>query len=326
MVWLTYRQHRPELFGLLAAAVALALTIVIGAQVATSGRLELGIDACTDLSGGDLRCNLAFNEFNKRTGHFVTAMLILYLFPALVASFIGGSLFSRDFERGTHRLAWSQGITRTTWLLGKLAVVGLVGIIGASIVAAVAGQADAFYNGRGSFRMAVGPGPFSLFDFSAPAIVAYMVFGIAFGGVLSVVFRRSLPAMFVAIVGFVGIRGLVELALRPKYVTPMSVGQGQSGKIPADAWDVGVKYLTSAGDEVSTDRMSVLFQQFSGQVAQSYGFRMDQYLAEQDIFMRHLYQPADRYWLFQSIEAAIFFGLTLLCVLVAIWLVRRRPV
>jgi ABC-type transport system involved in multi-copper enzyme maturation permease subunit len=326
MLWLTYRQHRPELFGVLAAAIALASVIVIGAQVATSARLELGLDACQPLAQLTPTCAVAFNENSRRVGPFATSMLFLYLFPALVASFIGGSLLSRDFERGTHRLAWTQGITRTRWLLGKVAVVALVAVTGAAIIAAVSSQADVFWNGLGSFGTSTGSGPFSLFDVSAPVIVAYFVFAVAFGVLFSAVFRRSLPAMFVALVGFIGIRGFVEVVLRPKYLPPISLGEGQFGKIPADAWDLRTRYLTSAGDEVGSDRLSALFQGFSGQLAQSYGFRMNEYLAERDVYMRHLYQPADRYWLFQSIETSIFLGLALICVVIAIWLVRRRPV
>jgi hypothetical protein len=296
MLWLTYRQHRPELFGILATAIGLASVIVVGAQVATSARIELGIDACQPFVGQLTQtCGLALTENSRRIGPFITSMPLLDLFPALVASFVGASLFSRDFERGTHRLTWTQGITRTRWLLGKLAVVALVAIGGAAIIAAVSGQADVFYSGLGSFHTATGPGPFSLFDFSAPAIVAYFVFAVAFGAVLSVFFRRTLPAMFVALVGFIGIRGWVELALRPKYLPPISLGEGQSRNVPADAWDIGTRYLTSAGDEVSGDRLGSLIQGFSGDLAQSYGFRMNQYLAERDVFIRQLYQPADRY-------------------------------
>jgi ABC-type transport system involved in multi-copper enzyme maturation permease subunit len=325
VLWLTYRQHRPELFGVLAAAIVSACVIVIGAQVATSARLELGLDACQP---GQLTpaCGAALSENSRRIGPFVTSMLFLYVFPAFVASFIGGSLFSRDFERGTHRLAWTQGTTRTRWLLGKLAVVALVAIAGATVIAAVSGQADVFYAGLGSFRTAIGPGPFSLFDFSAPVIVAYFAFAVAFGALFSVIFRRSVPAMFVALVGFIGTRGFVEVVLRPKYVPPISLGEGQFGQVPADAWNIGVRYLTSAGDEVSGDRLGTLIQGFSGQLAQSYGFRMNQYLAERDVYVRQLYQPADRYWLFQSIETALFLGLALVCVLISVWLVRSRPV
>jgi ABC-type transport system involved in multi-copper enzyme maturation permease subunit len=324
MLWLTYRQHRPELFGVLAAAIVLASVIVVGARVAMAARLELGLDACQP---GQLTqtCGAALSENSRRIGPFVTSMLFLYLFPALVASFIGGSLFSRDFERGTHRLAWTQGITRTRWLLGKLAVVALVAISGAAIIATVSGQAEVFYAGLGSFRTATGPGPFSLFDFSAPAMVAYFVFAVAFGALFSVIFRRSLPAMFVAMFGFIGVRGFVELALRTKYLPPIALGQGQGGQVPVDAWNLGMRYLTSTGDEISGERLSSLIQSFSP-IAQSYAFRMDRYFAEHDVYARYLYQPADRYWLFQSIETVIFLGLTAICVSVAIWLVLRRPV
>ena len=41
--------------------------------------------------------------------------------------------------------------------------------------------------------------------------------------------------------------------------------------------------------------------------------------------MHWLYQPAERFWLFQSIEAVIFATLALALVAIAVWLVRRRP-
>ena len=39
-------------------------------------------------------------------------------------------------------------------------------------------------------------------------------------------------------------------------------------------------------------------------------------------YNQELFQPADRFWLFQGIETALFVALAL--VLVAVWLVRRR--
>src|SRR2546430_12997336 len=142
MLWLTYRQHRPELFGMVAAAIVLASVIVVGAQVAMSARLELGLDACQP---GQLTptCGAALSENSRRIGPFVTSMLLLYLFPALVASFIGGSLFSPDFERGTPRPVWTQGVTRTPRLLGKIARVAFVAVSGAPIGAAGAGAGAA---------------------------------------------------------------------------------------------------------------------------------------------------------------------------------------
>jgi MYXO-CTERM domain-containing protein len=36
------------------------------------------------------------------------------------------------------------------------------------------------------------------------------------------------------------------------------------------------------------------------------------------------YQPADRFWTFQAIEAGIFTGLAALLALLTLWRVRRR--
>jgi len=33
--------------------------------------------------------------------------------------FIGAPLLAREFEHGTFRLAWTQGISRRRWLLSK---------------------------------------------------------------------------------------------------------------------------------------------------------------------------------------------------------------
>jgi hypothetical protein len=49
------------------------------------------------------------------------------------------------------------------------------------------------------------------------------------------------------------------------------------------------------------------------------------YLTANGVTMHWLYQPAERFWLFQSIEAVIFATLALALVAIAVWLVRRRP-
>ena len=48
------------------------------------------------------------------------------------------------------------------------------------------------------------------------------------------------------------------------------------------------------------------------------------YLASHDVVGLSFFQPADRYWLFQSIEAALFLGLSLVLFLLTLWLVQRR--
>jgi len=48
------------------------------------------------------------------------------------------------------------------------------------------------------------------------------------------------------------------------------------------------------------------------------------YLLEHGVTRRWAYQPADRFWTFQAIEAAIFTGLATLFALLMLWRVRSR--
>jgi hypothetical protein len=49
-------------------------------------------------------------------------------------------------------------------------------------------------------------------------------------------------------------------------------------------------------------------------------------LAQHDIgvFSHATYHPADRFWLFQAIEASIFVGMTLALLAFAVWWIRKR--
>jgi len=51
--------------------------------------------------------------------------VLVLVTPALIGMFWGAPLVAREFEEGTYRLAWTQSVTRTRWLVVKLAVVGL---------------------------------------------------------------------------------------------------------------------------------------------------------------------------------------------------------
>ena len=48
--------------------------------------------------------------------------------PALIGMFWGAPLVAREFETGTLRLVWTQGVTRVRWLAAKLGVAGMAAI------------------------------------------------------------------------------------------------------------------------------------------------------------------------------------------------------
>ena len=96
MMWLAWRQFRAN--ALLAEAAAVAVTAVL---LATQQRVA-------ELAGTD----------ELGTGYESLRLLGTGLIgvPAFIGAFWGAPLLARELEAGTHRLAWTQSITRRRWL------------------------------------------------------------------------------------------------------------------------------------------------------------------------------------------------------------------
>lgn len=313
MMWLTFRQHRIELSTVLLAAALLAVALLIAVQQNLDLRAAIGIDSCIDRLR-DPACTAKFNAYNDRSP-FQGIYSLLLAFPALVAAFYAAPLFSREFEQGTHRLVWTQGVTRLRWAASKLGIfIGVAAV--AAVVLGVAGSQSKILATLGV------DSPFRTFDFEGPAFVSYVVFAVALGAAASALLRRSVVAMLVTLLGFVGARLLVSTYLRPNFQPPL-VWQSLA-PFPPDAWDLNFHYMTAAGADVSASKVRDLIVQFSGAIAEPFGFNMNAYFAANDVYTVHLYQPAERYWLFQSIEATIFLGLAALLVGLTVWAITRR--
>jgi hypothetical protein len=331
MVWLTWRQHRLELIALLVGATVIAVATALIAAFAQRVRLELGVDSCVPLPSTNVNCFELSQEWSKRVGPARYLSFAFYVVPALVASYLGGPLLAREFERGTHRLAWTQGIGRMRWALSKLAVVLAVALAAGVILALVGGQTR-HLTGQSGYH------PWNNFDLEGPAFVSFMAFGLAAGAFVGAWQRRILTGMFFGLLLFGLVRGLVTIELRPRYEPPVAVaaqgitfGSGPppviQARIPEDAWLLGSDAVDGQGRPVSQDRVRELVDEFfrscrptgPGEICES-----ATYLSNRDVYQRQLYQPADRYWRFQLVEAAIFTGLAVMLIALTLLILRRR--
>ena len=73
---------------------------------------------------------------NTGTSHFlfIAGIVVLYLTPALIGTFWGAPLISRELETGTYRLAWTQSVSRTRWLAVKLGLAALASMATAGLL------------------------------------------------------------------------------------------------------------------------------------------------------------------------------------------------
>lgn len=129
MIWLTWRQHRGEmLFGTLLLALLAALLLLSGRDMfAVYQQTHQGtsVAACALNHSQDAICDGLTGDFRRQFGDYSVLLLTLTILPGLAGMFLGAPLVAREVERGTHRLVWTQGITRLRWILVKIGVLFL---------------------------------------------------------------------------------------------------------------------------------------------------------------------------------------------------------
>jgi len=206
VIWLTWRQHRAE-----ARAGGLVLLAVVGALVYFGLRLratarEVGLSACL-AAGGDCESAFARMEHDYHwLPPFATALVGL---PLLAGMFWGAPLIAREIEAGTHRVAWTQTVTRLRWVSTKLAL--LLGVTAGAAAGLAALCTWAFAPLIPVFGQRLSG---NWFDIGGVAPVAYVLFAVALGALLGAVTRRVVPAMAATLGGFAVVRVYFHITRR----------------------------------------------------------------------------------------------------------------
>src|SRR5580700_6433834 len=323
MTWFVWRQHRVQYLVGAALLAAFAVMIVItGEQVSHQFHAAQGCvpgRGCQHLGGLFMG--------SKVVGFLVIATLGT---PVLVGLFWGAPLVAAEAEAGTTQFAWMQSVTRKRWLAVKIGWMLLAAVIWGGVISALvtwwegpnnALQLDAFDPGR--------------FDIMGVVPVAYSLFAVALGIAAGALLRRTLPAIAVTLAGFIAVRTLIALLLRPHYMSAVTVFyKVTSGFTPAGSyWQLAQGVVGPNGQQLAQPNNinyidGVPASSLPGACTQvSRGAftppaSCTQALSHFRAFLT--YQPADRYWTFQGIETGIFLILAAALIAVtAVTLLRR---
>ncbi|MEH0843382.1 transporter [Micromonospora sp. CPCC 205711] len=327
MIWLAWRQHRRQaLVTLLGFAVLAAVMIPIGLSMRHTFA-DLGLPECVrQLSRTDVTpattegCEATFRRFTNRYGSLNLVAVLLLVLPMLVGLFWGAPLVAREVEQGTHRFAWTQGIGRRHWALVKF------GLVGALTVGAAVCYGLGMSWWVSPLTQAAGEGRFGfiVFDLQGIAPIGYTLFAVALGIFAGTFWGRMLPAMTVTLVGFIGVRAAVAILVRPHYQPARTLTFPVEGTGPAQRhrgdWVLASGVRSADGKMVAADSQIQCAPPGQGPRERVCGADLG---LGPGAYNWRLYQPADRFWLFQGIETGIFVALAALLLFLALRRIRR---
>ncbi|TDC55451.1 ABC transporter permease [Actinomadura sp. KC345] len=334
MIWLTFRQFRVQ------AAVVFGGLAALGAVLAVTGpgisdAYHGGVAACT--AQGD--CS-NFNErfFIDHEMYFGAVVGVVLFLPGIIGIFWGAPLITRELEHGTHRLVWTQSVTRTRWMAVKLGLIGLATVAAAGLASLAAGWWSEPLDQALAERMPrISP---LLFDVRGIAPIGYAAFAFMLGVTVGVLVRRLLPAMAVTLIVFTAVQVVMPLWVRPHVIPPerrsvaitsenieqlnLNAPPGTtdaqmrvSVEAAPGAWTLSNETIDAAGRTVPAIPSSRLGDACmpkggpGGEPPDGPPQSCFDKIAQLGYEQKVVYQPADRFWPLQWAETGVFAVLTL---------------
>jgi hypothetical protein len=350
MIRLTWRQFRAK------AMVAFGALAVVAVVFAITGPslvhiYDTSVAACrADGTPAGACVNPVVDKFSNLQA---VGPALLLVAPALVGIFWGAPLVAHELETGTFRLAWTQSVSRTRWFAVKAGLVGMSSI-------AVAGLLGLMVTWWSSPIDMVNANRFGTLVFSVRGIVpiGYAAFAFALGLTAGVLIRRTLPAMATTLVAFVAARLAVTYWVRPHLIAPLRHALAIRPSDPAfglgfeltpsglsvvaaapnvpNAWVYSVTLVDKQGKGPNAQFLQLACPDLPrpGQVVgggahaapadAKAAFRACAAKVAARFHEVVVYQPASRYWTFQTLETAIFLALAAALVGVSVWWIRHR--
>jgi hypothetical protein len=324
MTLLVWRQYRAQAaIAALLLAMAAAVILADGFQIAS--RWHSILVTCAGNSG-------CLQQQAPLVNGVVSDLPYLSLLvPAVLGMLWGAPLVAHELESRTSDFAWTQSVTRTRWLTVKAGWLLLAATACGGVTAALitwwsgpvnASQANAFQSPQ--------------FDTQGIVPIGYAVFAMALGIAAGTVARRTLPAIAVALGGFIGLRLVISDLVRPHYMAAVTTYYNVTGSFtpPGVAWVFSHGAISRTGQVVQAGWGEL----YPALPASCQKLLPDSPTAKGDVSMNAVfscmhangwrgfstYQPASRYWPFQGIETGIYLLLAAALITVTLFIVRRR--
>jgi hypothetical protein len=316
MIWVTWRQHRIE------ALIAVIVLVIVALLLLLTGREMISTYQATGLASCSLMmttCSQIEENFINRFSPIVSFMgITLSALPLVVGMFIGAPLVARELEQRTHRLIWTQRISRGRWLATKLLLLLSIMLLAFIALAAL----SAWLSGPWVAVQSL----WGTYDFHGILLPVYALFAFALGIAAGITVRRSVPAMGITLLLFLLLRVTIAFWLRPYFLPPLTSLSvvDQPGPPSHTDWTIHIGTIDRSGQELSDIEIGHICPQLNGNGSAEAFSAFTACELGHGFQSRSFYQPVERFWLFQGVEAAIFLVLALALLAPAIWLARKK--
>ncbi len=347
MIRFSWLQFRLQAKVALAALAAFAVILVITGPHLANLYADSGITGCRGAT-----CGTAASDFLSRLAatslYPITYELgigLILAAPAFIGIFWGAPLIARELETRTFAVAWTQSITRTRWLVVKLALTGLAAVIVTEVLSLMyawwaypVGRAvDLGGSQSWQFPGVFSQGRLSYVIFASHGItpLGYAAFCFALGTATGALIRHAVPAIAVTLAIFAAVQVAMPLWVRPHLIPPdrsvvagpllveaarVNLGNLTATAVPGEpgAWILSSGAIDAAGQPVTTIPAGC------SPPPPAKAPDPGQCMASRGIREAITYQPASRYWALQWIETTIFLALALALIGVCCWRLGRR--
>lgn len=321
VIWVAWRQHRHHLSAG-CAAVALLAVVYVNQRAGLENYLQhSGLKGCLALP--DEGCGNLIGGLRAIHPSILQTLPYLNLAPALVGLFWGAPLIAAEVDNGTHRLVWTQAISRSRWLSTKFVML----TIGCVLFGIAAGAADRWFMDPYIRAGAISPVAPNYVALIGVAPAAFALFAFALGTAVGSLVRRTLPAMMITLAIFVPLR-LIWEQQRYHFLSPVRVAYSPNAARPTGVsrqdWrtDAATSMIDRTGHPVTDAQIGQWCTNAANSVVKNSG--LNDCLAAHGVRQVEWYEPASRFWHLQELDVVVFGTLAVVLLAVAAVRVIRR--
>ena len=323
LAWVAWRRYRATLGATVGVLALLAVDLVINGSRMRSAYAAAA--RCTP--DGSANCRFAWDNFHHDYAGVGLVGVILVFLPGIIGVFAGAPVLAREFETGTFRFTFTQGVGRMRWAVAVL----VPGAVGVAVVTGAFGMLVSWQN-----QPLVESGitqrlHTTVFPVTGIACAGWALAGFGVGVLAGVLWRRVVPALVSSFAVWFGLAFLTADSLRPHYLAAMTTTSTElagNDLVLNQWWTKGGVTVSQA--QIDSVLQAIGVQLDSGQkaveVVPGGGGSIDpvQYLLQHGYQQVTSYQPDSRFWTFQWIEFGWLAAVTLLALAGALWILRRR--